>query len=303
MFHLLHSEGIGVQTKQTEILTKEHEEKLWSSGVMGLTTPRALQNAAFSVVGKMFSLRGGLEHRDLKISQLTKHYDPDCYVYHENVSKTNSGSFRKMRIKGKVVPIYACSEIGNRCPVYILDSKLPPKAWESDLFYLRPLPEVPADACAPWYAAQPVGRDTLQNKMRTMCRLAGINGNKTNHSLRAASATQMYDCGVPEKIIQERTGHRSLEALRMYERTNVEQQQAVSAILSAPKSIDYNRSSEKMKVDHSETKPTQIAPFFFSCTININAPPSHGNAASTTTVTDHMELDIDKLIASITENF
>ena len=63
-----------------------------------------------------------------------------------------------------------------------------------------------------------------------------------------------------------------------------------------------------MKVDHSETKPTQIAPSFtfehlYGCMININAPPSHGNTASTTTVTDHMELDIDKLIASITENF
>ena len=85
---------------------------------------------------------------------------------------------------------------------------------------------------------------------------------------------------------------------------NVEQQQAVSAILSAPKSIAYNRSSEKMKVDHSETKPTQIAPSFtfehlHGCTVNINAPPSHGNTASTTTVTDHMELDIDKLASII----
>ena len=29
---------------------------------MGLTTPRLLQNAAFFVVGKMFSLDGGVEH-------------------------------------------------------------------------------------------------------------------------------------------------------------------------------------------------------------------------------------------------
>ena len=53
-----------------------------------------------------------------------------------------------------------------------------------------------------------------------MCRQAGICGNKTNHSLRATGATQMYNSGVLEKIIQERTGHWSLEALRMYECVN-----------------------------------------------------------------------------------
>ena len=37
LFHQLHSDGISVQTKHTEILTKEDEE-MWSSGVMGLTS-------------------------------------------------------------------------------------------------------------------------------------------------------------------------------------------------------------------------------------------------------------------------
>ena len=54
----------------------------------------------------------------------------------------------------------------------------------------------------------------------------------TNHSLRATSATHMYRSGVPEKVIQERTGHRSLEALQIYERSD-SQHQAVSNILSS----------------------------------------------------------------------
>ena len=68
---------------------------------MGVSTHRYLQNAAFFVVGKMFSLRGGVEHRNLKLSQLTHNHDPDHYVYQYNVSKTNSGSFKKLRIKVK----------------------------------------------------------------------------------------------------------------------------------------------------------------------------------------------------------
>lgn len=144
-----------------------------------------------------------------------------------------------------------------------------------------------------------------------MCKQAGISGKKTNHSLRAASATQMYDSGVPEKLIQEKMGHQSLEALRMYERTNAEQHQAVSAVLSGPHSSFYQQvhSSEKATISHtvSETQPTQHASSSFTfqnfhgCTINITAAPSQSTPS--TSVTDHMELDIDKLIASITESY
>ena len=72
-----------------------------------------------------------------------------------------------------------------------------------------------------------------------MCQQANIQGRKTNHSLRATGATQLYESGVPEKIIQERTGHHSLEALRVYERTNNIQHQAVSSVLSAPSHSSY----------------------------------------------------------------
>ena len=122
LFHKLHSNGIGVQVRHTDIITKAEEDKLWDSGVMGVSTPRSLQNAAFFVVGKMFSLRGGVEHRNLKLSQLTRNHDPDHYIYQENVSKTNNGSFKKLRIKGKVVSIYASPHLGERCPVYVLDT-------------------------------------------------------------------------------------------------------------------------------------------------------------------------------------
>ena len=147
-FHKLHSEGIGIQVKHTEIITKEDEPKLWTSGTMGVGTPKSLQNAAFYVVGKMFSLRGGVEHRSLKLSQVKRMSNSDQYVYHENVSKNHNGSFKKIHVKKKAVPIHACPEVGERCPVNILDkyiSKLPPYAFEHDTFYLRPLQAVPAD--------------------------------------------------------------------------------------------------------------------------------------------------------------
>ena len=60
-----------------------------------------------------------------------------------------------------------------------------------------------------------------------------ICGCKTNHSLRATGATNLIKAGVPEKVISEITGHLTVESLRMYERTSVEQTQAVSNILTS----------------------------------------------------------------------
>ncbi len=42
----------------------------------------------------------------------------------------------------------------------------------------------------------------------------------------------MFRYGAPEKLIQERTGHRSIEALRTYEQLDEVQHKAVSTMLS-----------------------------------------------------------------------
>ena len=42
----------------------------------------------------------------------------------------------------------------------------------------------------------------------------------TNHSLQAYGTTTMYQAGVSENLIQQKTGHRSLNALRKYECTS-----------------------------------------------------------------------------------
>ena len=59
----------------------------------------------------------------------------------------------------------------------------------------------------------------------------GISGHNTNHSLWATAAMDMFRCGA-EKLIQGRTGHRSIEALRSYERLDDIQHKAASSLLS-----------------------------------------------------------------------
>ena len=118
--------------------------------------------------------------------------------------------------------------------------------------------------------------------VKEMFQQIGISG-KTNHSLRATGASCLFEAKVPEKIVQERTGHRSLKALRIYERTTDEQHQEVSAILancSRPAVKPVSQATE-------ESKPlTALAPSFgvlHHCTININYGNTGPNTVNTQT--------------------
>ena len=66
----------------------------------------------------------------------------------------------------------------------------------------------------PWYTLTPVGRNTLSTMVKNICTDAGVGGNKTNHSLRATGTTALFTDGVPEKVIQQRSGHLSLQGMR-----------------------------------------------------------------------------------------
>ena len=46
--------------------------------------------------------------------------------------------------------------------------------------------------------------------IKNMCTKVGVVERKTNHSRRATGVTELFQAKVPEKIIQERSGHRSI---------------------------------------------------------------------------------------------
>ena len=235
LFKQLTSDGIGAEARPTEGISTEEEAVLWETGTLNVTTPKGLLRAAFFVCGKCFCLRGGEEHRALGLSQLQRLKNPNRYVYVENSSKNRPGGLNQMKLSHKSVTIVASDSSGDKCPVFILDmyiSKLPAAAREKDLFYCRPLAVTPKGIDDSWYVAMPVGKNVLSKMVAEMCSDAGIHGRKTNHSLRVAGVSSLFDAGVPERIIQQRSGHRSLEGLRVYERVTQQQQEEVSKILA-----------------------------------------------------------------------
>ena len=58
--------------------------------------------------------------------------------------------------------------------------------------------------------------------VKKMCAAAGIEGHRTNHSLRTTAATRLFRAGIDEQLIMERTGHRSVDGVRNYKRTSEE---------------------------------------------------------------------------------
>ena len=141
-FRELRDAGVGAEVKHTSVISKEEENKLWEEGVIGVDTPTSLLRAVFYYNGKSLCLRGGKEHRSLKLSQIVRHHDPPRFVYTENGSKNRNGSFNQMRVENKVVTVFPCPEAGIQCHYSILEKyidKLPPVAFQKDWFYLKPL--------------------------------------------------------------------------------------------------------------------------------------------------------------------
>jgi len=122
----------------------------------------------------------------LKPIDFTAHH----YVYTENRSKNHGGAFCQLCVENKVIPIFVQPECGDRCHVHLLDlyfSKLPSKALETDIFYLRPisLTTAPTDPLKPWFANVAYGENKLSSMVKDMC--SGSNSGKRNHSLCARS--------------------------------------------------------------------------------------------------------------------
>jgi hypothetical protein len=68
---MLREEGVGCSVKHAEVISQAEEDLLWSSEVMGLHSLKALFHTIFFLNGKTLCLRGGHEHKNLKISQFS----------------------------------------------------------------------------------------------------------------------------------------------------------------------------------------------------------------------------------------
>ena len=142
--------------------------------------------------------------------------------------------FRKGNTKGK---------LATRCIPVIEDLR-------SMLLYYYPSPRT-------WYYFPGLGNqghlhpESASRILRRACNKVGIQGVST-HSFRRTALTLMSNEGIPLRVIQEISGHRSLEELQKYLEVNPEQVRgAVSSLslLSPVRKLEYPDNPVQHKVE------------------------------------------------------
>ena len=86
---------------------------------------------------------------------------------------------------------------------------------------MHPLKDIPLDRTNPWYTQQCVGVSTLKAVLPMLSEESGCVGRYTDHCLQATAMSRMFSIhvGVPEKVIADKSGNHSIEALLSYEGT------------------------------------------------------------------------------------
>ena len=84
-----------------------------------------------------------------------------------------------------------------------------------------------------WYKDKAIGINTISSTVKRLVFSVGLQGYYTNHSLRHTCASFLYNDteNVPEQVIAEQTGHRSL-AIRNYKHTKQDLKRKVRKILT-----------------------------------------------------------------------
>ena len=108
-----------------------------------------------------------------------------------------------------------------------------------------------------------------------MCSAAGVQ-RKTAHCLRFTCATKLFNSGIDEKLIRDRTGHRS-NAQFQYEKPSVEQATHVSSVLGAeacPSKPKADNPQSKSKTSMNEGPCTNLLIIgnstFHDCDVNLS---------------------------------
>ena len=111
-YKALHEQGISATVGKARVITQDEENQLWTSGVLGPHNPSSLLNAMFYYNGLFFVLRGGQEHRNLKLSQIVVKSVPnpeklsemiDVVEYTEHGSKNRPGGKHQLNLTNKRV--------------------------------------------------------------------------------------------------------------------------------------------------------------------------------------------------------
>ena len=242
--------GLGVK-HSSDVITIQNENKLFEIGALGESNPQQLLDTVIYMVGLHCALRGGVEHQRLRRPGLRSQIEfkkeeggIERIIYSEDpLHKTAQGGIG-CKSSRKIVHVYPSSD-PSKCPVRLIKKYggLLPQAKTCQKFYMRPKIKYNAKV---WYCDQPYGNHKVSKTIKEMCNKAGLEGKLTNHSLRAMSASRMYENDIPEQVIKEITGHKS-DCVRTYKRTPDVIKERASSTINGVETLKIGKNSDKCK--------------------------------------------------------
>ncbi|XP_077987470.1 uncharacterized protein KIAA1958-like [Glandiceps talaboti] len=236
----LRKEGRGNKPNAAEELTEREENRLYESGVIGHHSPEALLFVVWLNNQKHFGFRGCQESRQMTWGDVTLKCTVDGTEYLEfNEKENKTRSSGKVSEQPRAYPpkAFAVSTDLNRCPVYAYKRykfHRPSTHLASDSAFYLAINYKPDTII--WYKRQPMGVNKLDSLLSTMCKQAGIEGRKTNHSVRRSMIRRLHDSGIPPTKLMQLSGHRNVQSINHYAINSMEDQQRMSELLSGSSS-------------------------------------------------------------------
>lgn len=172
---------------------------------------------------------------------------PNIINFEENVCKTFHGGITALKYEPRKVR-HICHKRGQEhdrllvqfYKLYIALVEILSKI--NEIFYFRPKSNTLS------FENSPVGINTLNSFLPNLCKAVGIK-RKTADCLRFTCLSKLYNSGVEEKLIRERTGHNS------YEKTSERKVSRVSALSGGETKTE--KEEEKLNCKGYEEKSSE----------------------------------------------
>ena len=255
----LRRRGKGQRPNKAKGLSTEHIQILWLKQQLGNSSPQVLLRTVWFYNTVYLGWRAQDEHHRVKYGDFQVKTDEEIeYVewIKERGSKTRTGVNEFVPDRPFNPKMFASG--GSRCPVKLFKeyiSRVPPEMKKTESpFYLAAIPKPSSEI---WYKRQPLGKHSLAQFMKEMCKAAGIEGRFTNHSARRTMISTLRKENVEPLNIIALAGQRNLKSLDSYSEASTEQQQVMSSKISehieGRKLTKDSASSRKVPLQPSST--------------------------------------------------
>ena len=227
-----------------------------------------------------FGLRGRQEHHDMKVEDLSFQKDDggvEFVTFSEGLTKTRGGG---LRVKPRLATPKMFATGKKRCPVALLKKYLDKRPAELKTTGPVYLSVIDKPQTSLWYKKMPMGKNTINNIMKTMKEnspLKDVCPDKklTNHSARKTVVKRLKSSGIPKCEIKNITGHSSERGLDDYDSGDENEQRIMSNIIDNA----TNARQVLQPLSSVQTAPSQVYNFSH-CNVTLNITGSHSSQSS-----------------------